>query len=195
MELAPHEQNGHAHFATGVREIDGLLGGSVPCGQLIEIAGATATGKTALLSRMIAGLTQQVSVAFCDFSRCLLPSPLFACNLDLERFSVIQTMDRSSGLRAAERFLRGQSPACIVFDLASETKPLPMILLHRLRQQVVRAGALVVFLTEGNSNAISPSTVALRLVVRRINRTRVAVTVERSRICPEGVTAEVDLDA
>jgi hypothetical protein len=70
-----------------------------------------------------------------------------------------------------------------------------MILLHRLRQQVVKAGGLVMFLTEGNSHVISPSTVALRLVVQRVNRTRVAVMVERSRVCAQGVTVEVDLNA
>ena len=69
-----------------------------------------------------------------------------------------------------------------MFDLVGETTRLPDILVHRLRQQVVQAGALVFLLTEPGTQVVGPSTVALRLNITRTPDRACRVTIDKSRL-------------
>jgi hypothetical protein len=66
-----------------------------------------------------------------------------------------------------------------------------------LRQQVARSKALVIFLTDNGSDSkqfLPASMVALRLEVSRLMRSRINITVTKSRISREGAHAEVALN-
>jgi hypothetical protein len=96
-------------------------------------------------------------------------------------------------LRSAELIFRYQLACCVVFDLIGEHGQLPLTLLHRLRMQTVRAKALVIFLTEPQSNLVPASTTSLKLQVKRNESGSLHVAVARSRISREGIEMEVNL--
>jgi hypothetical protein len=99
----------------------------------------------------------------------------------------------TTALRSAELIFRHHLACCVVFDLIGEYGQLPLTLLHRLRMQTVRAKALVIFLTEHQSNLIPASTTSLKLHVERNESGSLNVSVVRSRISREGIEAEVRL--
>jgi len=99
----------------------------------------------------------------------------------------------TTALRSAELIFRHHLACCIVFDLIGERGQLPLTLLHRLRMQTVRAKALVIFLTESQSNLIPASTTSLKLQVKRNESGSLHVAVVRSRISQEGIGMEVKL--
>jgi len=187
-------------FQTGIPSLDRLFPHrGIPCGQLIEITGGASSGKTALLFKILTALTQNGRVAYIDLSHSFFPVAAAACGVNLRQLMVINPDNSIAGLRAAELLLQHHITPGIVFDLVGSRQAIPMILLHRLRLKTVRAGGLIIFLTERKAATpptavIPPSTVSLRLEVRRENNSAITVTVIKSRISKEGATAEVILD-
>jgi recombination protein RecA len=71
---------------SGVAELDGLLGGGVPRGSLVELCGPASSGRTSLSLTLLARATgQQQACAFVDVSDSLDPLSLAAAGVDCTR--------------------------------------------------------------------------------------------------------------
>jgi hypothetical protein len=173
---------------TGVPGFDTLFaGGGVPAGQWVEITGATASGKTSLLFAWLSRLSHRETVAYLDFQHSFFPAAAAAAGVRSDRLLVACPGSPSAGVRLAEWILRSGRASCIVFDLVGETRRVPEVLCHRLRQEAVRARAHILFLTTSDRHLIGASMIALRLHVVRQDSTHLKVRVTRSRISRAGV--------
>lgn len=166
----------------------------IPTGQLLEICGGASSGKTSLLFKFLSYLGSNTTVAYFDFAESFNPSAAASCGNDIGSFLVVHPPTIPLAIRSAELLLEHGLANCLVFDLVGQTQEVPRILLHRLRQQAIRAGVLVIFLTEDTARLIPASMVSLRLAVRKVSTSRIAVTTARSRISPEGITTEFVLN-
>ena len=190
---------GETSFITGHPAFDSLFPATgIPYGQLIEITGDTGSGKTSLLFLLLSGVTRKGTVAYLDFSGSFFPASAVTSGVDLSRVIVLCPNSQAHSpftvaLRSAELIFRHQLACCVVFDLIGEHGQLPLTLLHRLRMHTVRAKALVIFLTEPQSNLIPASTTSLKPQVTRNESGSLHITVVRSRISQEGIAAEVNL--
>jgi recombination protein RecA len=73
-------------ISTGISEIDLLLQGGLPLGSLAEITGPASSGKTTLVSTILAGATQQgASCAYIDAADAFDPLSAAAIGINLER--------------------------------------------------------------------------------------------------------------
>lgn len=73
-------------FSCGVAEVDDALGGGLPLGNIVELAGAASSGRTTLTFAVLAGITQQGErCAYVDASDTLDPSSAAALGVDLRR--------------------------------------------------------------------------------------------------------------
>jgi len=190
---------GESSFLTGHPAFDSLFPATgIPYGQLIEITGDTGSGKTSLLFLLLSGVTRRGTVAYLDFSGSFFPASAVTSGVDTNRVIVLCPNNQTHApftiaLRSAELIFRHQLACCVVFDLIGERGQLPLTLLHRLRMYTVRAKALVIFLTEAQSNLIPASTTSLKLQVTRNESGSLQVAVVRSRISQEGIATEVNL--
>lgn len=72
--------------ATGIAEVDVLLGGGFPRGSLVELCGRGSSGRTSLYLALLAQATvQQQACALVDVSDSLDPISLAAAGVDLAR--------------------------------------------------------------------------------------------------------------
>ncbi|PWB71884.1 hypothetical protein C3F09_07380 [candidate division GN15 bacterium] len=199
--VCPGSNWGETAFFTGHPAFDSLFpAAGIPYGQLIEITGDIGSGKTSMLFLLLSGITRKATVAYLDFSGSFFPGSAIACGVDINRVIVLCPHDKESvdrpfaaALRSAELIFRHHLASCVVFDLIGERGQLPLTLLHRLRMHTVRAKALVIFLTDQQSNLIPASTTSLKLQVTRNESGSLHVAVARSRISQEGISTEVTL--
>jgi recombination protein RecA len=179
-------------FSTGIDAFDSLFpGNGIPHGQLVEITGSLSSGKTSFLFTILATLTRTRMVAYLDFSNSFFPSAAESSGIDLGKILIVKSNDIREGLRAAELILRHEIAGCIVFDLVRSRGILPLAMMHRLRQKTLKAGSIIIFLTENNSEIIPTSMIALRIEIERIENSRFAATVTKSRISKEGFRVEI----
>jgi len=72
--------------STGITELDALLRGGLPRGSVIELCGASSSGRTSVSFSLLAQATAlQETCAFVDVSDCLDPFSLAAAGVDLTR--------------------------------------------------------------------------------------------------------------
>jgi len=188
------ENGSHLVFSTGIESIDRILpGNGVPYGQLVEITGDVSSGKTSFLFRILAALTGSRRVVYIDFSNSFFPSAAESSGIDLSNVLLLRSNNLREGLRTAEIILQNKIACCIVFDLVRKSGALPISLMHRLRQKILKAGAIMIFLTEGKRDMIPTSMISLRFEVSRTNARKFIVAITRSRISSEGVKAELSL--
>lgn len=155
-------------FYTGVDEFNRLLpGGGLPRGQWVEITGAPGSGKTGLLFALLSGSTAD-AIAYLDLPRQFFPAAAVAAGLALSRLFWQAPASPGPALRAAEALLIRKGCRLVVFDTTGQgTTPWPQALVHRLRQEALRSGALVFLLSEPSQRVVPPSTVSLRVSVER----------------------------
>ena len=182
-------------YTTGVPELDELLAGGFPAGQMIEITGDISSGKTTLLTRFIRQLAVHFPIAYLDFARTFFPAAAVAGGIDPIRLLITHPPSLGKGIRTTELLFADNRIGCAVFDLAGIRTPLSPTLLHRLRNRTAGAGKTVIFLTEPDARLISASTVSLRLEVSRESRSAIAIAITRSRLCREGVVLSWSPDA
>lgn len=185
-------------FRSGLPSLDNLFsGGGIPWGQLIEVTGGLSSGKTSLTLKLLAGLINDGTAVYADFSQTFFPAAAVTAGVDIENLWVIRPSNVSAGLRTVELLLSRHLVRGAVLDLAGTKAgpPLSSTLLHRLRQQTARSRAIVIFLTDSDHSRklITPSTVSLRLEVERIAERRITLSVAKSRLCREGTKKEVAL--
>jgi recA bacterial DNA recombination protein len=74
-------------FATGMVEVDEMLGGGIPRGSITEVSGAASTGKTSFALSAIASITQLGNAcAWVDVNDALSPEATFLDELDRRPF-------------------------------------------------------------------------------------------------------------
>jgi recombination protein RecA len=71
---------------TGIPELDGILGGGVPRGSIVEVCGSASSGRTSLCLALLAKATgRQETCAYVDVSDSLEPMSLASAGIDLQR--------------------------------------------------------------------------------------------------------------
>lgn len=153
-------------FATGIAEVDTLLGGGIPRGSITEIAGAASTGKTSLALSTIAAITQSgAACAWVDVNDALSPESAAAANIVLKRLLWLRmSADRKErvsdkpwsrleqALKATDLLLATGGFASIVLDM-SDVVPqhlmrIPLSTWYRFRLAAEQARTALVFLTQ-----------------------------------------------
>ena len=108
-----------ARLATGIPEIDRLLGGGFPRGRLSEIAGAASSGRTSLALALLARCTAAGEVAaVVDCADAFDPGSARSAGVWLERVLWIRAPRIPQALRCAERLLEAHGFALVLLDLA-----------------------------------------------------------------------------
>jgi hypothetical protein len=187
LAVPPGAAPGENLFRTGVPAFNQLLaGGGLPRGQWLEVQGAPGSGKTGFLFALLSGCTSDEVILYLDFPRQFCPAAARAAGLRLDQVRWSSPAGLQGALRLAETLLVQRQVSVVVLDLVGQKSALPPVLVHRLRQETLRRGALVFLLTEPSLHVVPPSTVALRAGLTRRGSTCI-VSVLRSRIGPEGV--------
>jgi len=115
---APPPDEPPARDATGLPEIDRQLGGGVPRGRLLEIAGPPSSGRTALALAWLARLTQAGEVtAVVDLADALDPPSAEAAGVVLPRVLWVRAPGLAEALRSTERLLDARGFALVLLDL------------------------------------------------------------------------------
>lgn len=167
----------------------------IPYGQLVEITGGVSSGKTGLLLRTLAALTPAARVVYADGTGTFFPPAAVAAGIDPEQILLLRCEHIDEAIRGVELLLETHLINCAVLDLVGVRETLPRILLHRLRQQIVRAKALAFFLTDETAHLLPASLISLQLTVHKVNRQTLEVIATRSRINNEGAKGRLSLEA
>jgi recombination protein RecA len=111
---------------SGVTELDAVLGGGFPRGSLVELCGATSSGRTSLAFSLLAQATErQEACAFVDVSDSLDPISLAAAGVELPRLLWIrcgETADRGPNLKTSAYFAPAGNETSKTSDLNSASK-------------------------------------------------------------------------
>jgi hypothetical protein len=172
-------------FATGLAEVDAVLGGGIPRGSITEIAGAASTGKTSFALSSIAAITQcGATCAWVDVSDALSPESAAAANIVLKRLLWLRMSAESKervtdkpwsrleqALKATDLLLQAGGFAAIVFDI-SDVLPqhimrVPLSTWYRFRLAAEQARTALVLLTQSPC-ASSCAALSLRCEPARI---------------------------
>lgn len=188
---------------TGIGELDELLGGGLPRGQLSEIVGGPSSGRTGLLHALLTSATRRGEVAaVVDLADALDPPSLARAGADLERVLWVRPPAPQVALRCAELILNAGGFGLVALDgLGMRGRPLTRQVWPRLAQVARRGGAACVVcaphrLSEG------AAALALTLAQRRTHwsgrlfegLTSTAV-LTRHRFGPTGAAVSVALSA
>lgn len=154
------------HISTGYRELDQVIGGGWPTGNLVELLTVgVGLGESMLLLPALATLTQAgKALAWLprQDERPYAPA-LHQNGVDLSRVMIIDTEEHQQRLWAAEQCLRSGSCGAMVL---TETRTITDTLLRRLKL-AASSGNATAFVLRGETAATSPSPASLRIRVRR----------------------------
>jgi len=155
--------------ATGIVELDGLLSGGLPLGELTEIVGPACSGKTTLVSSLLAGVTRQgAACAYVDVADAFDPLSAVALGIDLGRLLWVRAgrnLERSAeksswarldqALRATDLLLSAGGFRAVVLDTGSvldvgaeQVRRVPLASWYRYRLQAEKSRALFLLLTQ-----------------------------------------------
>lgn len=153
-------------FATGMAEVDAMLGGGIPRCSITEISGATSTGKTSFGLSLVASITQLGNAcAWVDVSDALSPESAAAANVDLKRLLWLRmSVERKvkltekpwsrleQALKATDLLLQTGGFAAVVLDMSDvlpqHTTRIPLGTWYRFRLAAEQARTALVFLTQ-----------------------------------------------
>ncbi len=162
-------------LAAGIAEIDTLLGGGFPRGQLSELHGPTSSGRTGILLALVARVTRSGLVALVDPLDRLDPVSAAASGVDLTRLLWLRG-PRSAGEEPSAKALAAAAAAVatlagsglfelVVLDLAGSERAhlcLPQATWLRLQRLVEGTPTGLVIVADGHV-ACSPGGIALTL--------------------------------
>jgi|SRR5450432_434175 len=157
--------------ATSIGELDVLLQGGLPLGSLSEITGPACSGKTTLVSSLLAGVTRQgAACAYVDVADAFDPYSAAALGIDLGRLLWVRagrSLERSAernkeswarldqALRATDLLLSAGGFRVIVLDTggawdvgAEQVRRVPLASWYRYRLQAEKSQALFLLLTQ-----------------------------------------------
>lgn len=154
-------------FATGVTNVDKILGGGIPRGSITEVSGTASTGKTSFGLNVIASITQlDNACAWVDTSDVLSPETAAAASVDLRRLlwlrmSKEQRKQKNAGtpwsrieqaLKATDLLLQAGGFGAIMLDMSDvlpqHTRRIPLTTWYRFRLAAEQARTALIFLTQ-----------------------------------------------
>ena len=142
-------------LATGIPELDRVLGGGFPIGRVSELGGPASSGRTSLGLALLARATASGEfVAWIDWADAFDPVSAEAAGVDLERVLWVRPTDLDAALRSADQVLKAGGFALVGMDLArigetgSERPRIAASAWPRLRKAAAAAGAALIVLTE-----------------------------------------------
>jgi hypothetical protein len=166
-------------FATGMAEVDAMLGGGIPRSSITEVSGPASTGKTSFALSTLANITQLGNAcAWVDVNDALSPESAAAAGVDLRRLLWLRmSAERKvkltekpwsrldQALRATDLLLQTGGFAAIVLDMSGvlpqHTLRIPLATWYRFRLAAEHARSALVFLTQSPC-ASSCAALALR---------------------------------
>jgi hypothetical protein len=153
-------------FATGMAEVDAMLGGGIPRSSITEVSGTASTGRTSFALSTLANITQLGNAcAWVDVNDALSPESAAAAGVDLRRLlwlrmsaeRKVKLTDKpwsrmEQALRATDLLLQTGGFAAIVLDM-SDVLPqhamrIPLATWYRFRLAAEHARSALVFLTQ-----------------------------------------------
>ena len=153
-------------FATGMAEVDEMLGGGIPRGSITEVSGTDSTGKTSFALSAIASITQLGNAcAWVDVSDALSPETAAASGVELRRLLWLRmSAERRTkltdkpwsrleqALKATDLILQTGGFAAVVLDMSDvlpqHTQRIPLGTWYRFRLAAEHARTALVFLTQ-----------------------------------------------
>jgi hypothetical protein len=162
--LSVHFNSAPELVATGVPEVDALLNGGLPLGSLSEITGSASSGKTTLVSSLLAGITRQgAACAYVDVADVFDPLSAAAIGMNLEKLLWARAgqaeksareswayLDRA--LRATDLLLNAGGFHVIVLDMgdvrAEQAQRVPLASWYRYRLQAEHSQTLFLLLSQ-----------------------------------------------
>jgi RecA/RadA recombinase len=167
----------------GRRGLDELLGGGVPCGQVVEVSGSSSSGKATLAFGVcLRALEQGRAAAWIDVGGGFWPVAAAEAGQPLDRLLVVKVKNGIAALRAAHILLSSAGAvAALVVDLpiTAAARERELVALQRLAE---RSATALLFLTARSRTAPSiGAAVALRLHVERRPGARVRIEVLRNK--------------
>ncbi len=136
-------------LGSGLPEIDRMLGGGVPRGDLSEIVGPRSSGRTALTQALLAESTRQGEVvAVVDLPDALHPPSLAAARACNERVLWVRPPTLRSALKCAELILDAGGFAAVLLDLDTPlARRFPGHVWPRLRRDARQSDAALIVLS------------------------------------------------
>ena len=153
-------------FATGIVEVDAVLGGGIPRGSITEVSGTPSTGKTSFALSAIAAITQSgAACAWVDVSDAFSPESAAAASVELKRLLWLRmSAERKQrvtdkpwsrleqALTATDLLLQAGGFAAIVLDMSDvlpqHTTRIPLATWYRFRLATEQARTALIFLTQ-----------------------------------------------
>jgi hypothetical protein len=149
---------------TGIAEVDTLLSGGLPLGGLAEIIGSASSGRSTLVSSLLAGATQQgASCAYVDASDAFDPLSGAAIGISLGRLLWVRIgrIEKSrkqawssldQALRATDLLLNAGGFRVVVLDMgdvgAEQVRRVPLASWYRYRLQAENSQAMLLLLAQ-----------------------------------------------
>jgi hypothetical protein len=181
-------------FPTGLAPLDRALpDGGLPEGAITELCGRRAAGKLTLALAIAANaLGRGDAAALIDSSATVVPT-LWA-HPALERLLVVRGGGATTALRAADALLKTGAFPLLVLDLPGRAQVTTAALV-RLAHETRTAGTVLLLVSEWlpwRTHGLA-SLGRLRLEVQRLDATRFAVTLGKSKLGNTAARALVDL--
>jgi recombination protein RecA len=175
---------------TGFADLDRFLGGGLPRGEVVEIAGGLSSGKATLaLGACLAALAAGGRAAWVDPGAGFWPLAALEAGAPADRLVVVRTPDPAAACRAADILLAAAGAVdLVVVDLAGGV-PVGEARVTRLHRLAERGGAALLFLSGRPDGGALGALVGLRLRVRRRpDAPDLEVAVVRHKRGPDGRT-------
>ena len=173
-----------APLEVGSRGLDELLGGGVPCGQVVEVSGSSSSGKaTIAFGVCLRALEKGRAAAWIDVGGGFWPVAAAEAGCPLDKLLVVRPGAGAAALRAAHIILSSSGAvAALVVDLpltAAPPRERELVALQRLAE---RSASALLFLTARPRTAPSlGAAVALRLHSERRPGGRQRIEVLRNK--------------
>ena len=173
-----------AALRTGVEPFDALLpGGGLPLGQVVELWGEAASGRTSLALRAVAAAHREGRLcAYVDGPGELYPPAAVAAGVDPSRLLIVRPKTAEQLAWSAVQLVRSGAFACVVLDLTRGPAGTGGVRLSpaegkRLMDAATRGGSLLLLLTAPEA----PGDGMMRLRTEARGDSGLTVEVVRSR--------------
>lgn len=181
----------HACQPTGLAQLDLLLQGGLPLGQITELIGPPTSGKRTLALTMVSQTQPRHPCLYIDLAQTFDPAYAAACHVDLARLIIAAPPDPLKALDLAVDLITSDLYGLIVFDSTAELLAAPFapgaaaVALRRLRQALNdKQTALLVLTTTYFGDGDSPHNYPAGFDLRQAAALRLAV--ERKRWLKQG---------